>query len=268
LALAWTDSRGVFGSPEASADFARASSIIFSKRAIRSSASSRWIGIAGKADLNYARGGDEFQHPDGHALNHQWRDAAGSLIGNTQLVRPFTNARAPGAYQFVLTVDDLHGGQSTDRVTVTVQAESTGGTNPSGPVAWTATINVTANNTLVYRSSSSPSLPARLDTSFLSADSEIRNARRRILLACMRALKEENGRGSCHAQGWARTRSQRPEECGRARRQLSAPGSVTKGAGGHPGLDGKAVSAAPRQTGRPAPHRPADARQRQVFQSG
>ena len=90
--------------------------------------------------------------PDGHALTYRWTDAAGAEVGSIRRIQPFALPKPPGTYQFTLTVDDLHGGVSTDQITVIVQPESTGGTNPSGPVAWTATVNVAVSGSTVTKS--------------------------------------------------------------------------------------------------------------------
>jgi hypothetical protein len=97
---------------------------------------------------------DGFQSadPDGHALAYDWRDTDGSPLSRNRRFTPFTTPRPPGIYHFTLTVDDLHGGRSTDVVTVTLQPEATGGSNPSGPVAWTATVNVTASGATATKS--------------------------------------------------------------------------------------------------------------------
>jgi hypothetical protein len=89
--------------------------------------------------------------PDGHAMTHLWRDASGTTLGTGPWIKPFTGSQPPGTYVFRLTVDDLHGGRSTDTVSVTVQGESTGGTNPAGPVVWTATVNTTPNGASIAK---------------------------------------------------------------------------------------------------------------------
>ena len=90
--------------------------------------------------------------PDGHAVAYDWRDADGTPFGPNRRFTPFATPRPPGTYRFVVTVDDLHGGRSTDEIAVTVQPEETGGSNPSGPVAWTATVNVTASGATLTKS--------------------------------------------------------------------------------------------------------------------
>jgi hypothetical protein len=89
--------------------------------------------------------------PDGHALRYEWQDASGASVGSRRRIAPFATPVPPGTYQFTVTVDDLHGGRSTDRVTVTIQPEGTGGSNPSGPIAWTATVNVAVSGSTVTK---------------------------------------------------------------------------------------------------------------------
>jgi hypothetical protein len=91
--------------------------------------------------------------PDGHALRYEWQDASGTSVGSRRRIAPFSTPVPPGTYRFSVTVDDLHGGRSIDEVTVTIQAEGTGGSNPSGPVAWTATVNVTVSGAAVTKTS-------------------------------------------------------------------------------------------------------------------
>jgi hypothetical protein len=81
--------------------------------------------------------------PDGHAITYQWSNSDGAALGTSRRIKPFGAMQQPGTYVFTLSVDDLHGGRTTDTVSVTIQGESTGGSNPAGPVVWTATVNTT-----------------------------------------------------------------------------------------------------------------------------
>jgi hypothetical protein len=62
--------------------------------------------------------------PDGHALKFTWRDASGNpLEGEANGHIAYPPWHEPGTYTYTLTADDLHGGVSTDTVTIAVRPD-------------------------------------------------------------------------------------------------------------------------------------------------
>lgn len=59
--------------------------------------------------------------PDGHLLQHSWKDSSGAEVSIGTFARPFGTVLQPaGTYTCILTVNDLHGATSADTVTVTL----------------------------------------------------------------------------------------------------------------------------------------------------
>jgi hypothetical protein len=155
---------------------ARASSIIFSSRAIRSSASSRCIGIGrwSESTSTMPCPGSEFQLAPLQPGMVQFVPTLGGrmLAGFSDEGWPST---APSSMRHAFSF--WPDGGWDIREFGQYRAD---GRFVQGDVFRIAVENFQVlyyrNNTLLYRSDYAPWLPARLDTSFLSAGSEIRGA--------------------------------------------------------------------------------------------
>ena len=85
--------------------------------------------------------GSTSSDPDSHALTYSWVDDSGAQFSTGPGPKPFTTARQPGTYTFTLTVDDLHGGRSSDSVTVTITDDGGAAGNRAPTVDASASLN-------------------------------------------------------------------------------------------------------------------------------
>lgn len=76
--------------------------------------------VAYSQQTNFRLSSGQSFDPDSHTLTYSWTDSSGAQFSTGPFPKPFASPREPGTYTFTLTVDDLHGGRSSDSVTVAI----------------------------------------------------------------------------------------------------------------------------------------------------